>query len=103
VLKSYSAVDLSQAMPAVTGTITTAWGDTTQVQSLANAGSDVMLIRSGTVLHFSITQQIPSVPFERGVVVGHVTGVLNVTTSVIWRVIVTTGINAPDWTWKLFH
>jgi D-alanyl-D-alanine carboxypeptidase (penicillin-binding protein 5/6) len=103
VLKSYSAVDLSQAMPAVTGTITTAWGDTTQVQSLANAGSDVMLIRSGTVLHFSITQQIPSVPFERGVVVGHVTGVLNVTTSVIWRVIATTGINAPDWTWKLFH
>ncbi len=103
VLSSYSAVDLSDAMPAVTGTIATAWGDTAQLQSLANAGSDVLLIRSGTVLHFSITQHIPSVPFERGAVVGHVTGVLNATTSVTWRVIATTGINAPDWTWKLFH
>ena len=63
----------------------------------------MLLIRSGTVLHFSITQHIPSVPFERGAVVGHVTGVLNATTSVTWRVIATTGINAPDWTWKLFQ
>ena len=38
VLGSYSAVDLSDAMPAVTGTIATAWGDTAQLQSLANAG-----------------------------------------------------------------
>ena len=55
----------------------------------------MLLIRSGTVLHFSVTQHIPSVPFERGAVVGHVTGVLNGTTSVTWRVIATTAIAAP--------
>jgi serine-type D-Ala-D-Ala carboxypeptidase (penicillin-binding protein 5/6) len=103
VLSSYSAVDLDAAMPAVTGTIITAWGDRTQVQSLANAGSDVMLVRTGSVLRFSITKQVPSVPFERSTVVGHVTGVLNASTSVTWRVVATTGINGPDWTWKLFH
>jgi D-alanyl-D-alanine carboxypeptidase (penicillin-binding protein 5/6) len=103
VLNSYSAVDLNGAMPAVTGTVNTAWGDTTQAQSISNAGSDVVLIRSGAVLHFSITKEPLAVPFERSTVVGRVTGVLNATTSVTWRVIATTGINAPSWTWKLFH
>jgi D-alanyl-D-alanine carboxypeptidase (penicillin-binding protein 5/6) len=103
VLNSYSAVDLNKAMPAITGTVTTAWGDTTQTGLLANAGSDVVLVRSGAVLRFSLTKQSPAVPFGPSTIVGHVIGVLNPTTSVTWRVVATSGIKAPSWTWKLFH
>jgi hypothetical protein len=103
VLNSYSAVDLNQAMPAITGTVTTPWGDATQTGLLANAQSDVVLVQSGAVLRFSLTKQSPSVPCGPGTIVGHVTGVLNATTSITWRVVATTGIDGPSWTWKLFH
>jgi D-alanyl-D-alanine carboxypeptidase (penicillin-binding protein 5/6) len=103
VLNSYSAVDLNQAMPAITGTVTTMWGDAAQTGLLANAKSDIVLVRSGAVLRFSLTKQSPSLPFGAGAIVGHVTGVLNATTSITWRVVATSGIDAPAWTWKLFH
>jgi hypothetical protein len=103
VLNSYSAVDLNQAMPAITGTVSTAWGDATQTGLLANAQSDVVLVQSGAVLRFSLTKQSPAVPFGPSTIVGHVIGVLNPTTSITWRVVATSGISAPSWTWKLFH
>jgi D-alanyl-D-alanine carboxypeptidase (penicillin-binding protein 5/6) len=103
VLKSYSPVDLNQATPTVTGTITTAWGDSTQAELLPNAGTDVLLVRSGAFLRFSVTTQPASAPFGHSTIVGHVTGVLNATTSVTWRVVASTEIDGPSWTWKLFH
>jgi len=103
VFNSYSAVDLNQAMPTISATVGTAWGDSAQGDVLPNPGTDVVLIRSGAMLRFSFTRAVPSVPFERNAVVGHVTGVLNATTSITWRVVATSGIDAPSWTWKLFH
>jgi D-alanyl-D-alanine carboxypeptidase (penicillin-binding protein 5/6) len=103
VFNSYSAVDLNQAMPTISATVGTAWGDSAQGDLLPNPGTDVVLIRSGAMLRFSVTTAVPSVPFERNAIVGHVTGVLNATTSITWRVVATSGINAPSWTWKLFH
>jgi D-alanyl-D-alanine carboxypeptidase (penicillin-binding protein 5/6) len=102
-LNSYSAVDLNEAMPTVTGTVTTAWGGTTQAELLPNAGSTVVLIRPGVVLRFTVTKVPTSGVFGRSAIVGHVTGVLNATTSITWRVVSATGINGPSWTWKLLH
>jgi D-alanyl-D-alanine carboxypeptidase (penicillin-binding protein 5/6) len=103
VLTSYTAVDLNEAMPTVTGTVSTAWGDSTQVELLPDAGTDVVVIRSGAVLRFSVTEEPPATPFESSVIVGHVVGVLNATTSVTWRAVAAAAINAPSWTWKVFH
>jgi D-alanyl-D-alanine carboxypeptidase (penicillin-binding protein 5/6) len=103
VLNSYRAVDLNQVMPTITATIHTAWGDSTQGELIANAETDVVLVRSGAVLRFSFTKDPPSVPFESDTIVGHVIGVLTATTSITWRVVATSGINSPSWAWKLFH
>ena len=103
VFNSYSAVDLDQALPTITATVKTAWGDSAPGELIPNAGTDVVLIRSGAVLRFTVTKTPPSVPFERYSVVGHVIGVLNPTTSITWRVVAMTGINGPSLSWKLFH
>jgi serine-type D-Ala-D-Ala carboxypeptidase (penicillin-binding protein 5/6) len=102
-LHSYSAVNLNAALPAVTGTVTTAWGDTTQALVLSNPKNDVVLVQSGAVLRFSVTTLPPSGSIASSTVVGHVTGVLNATTSITWRVVVATALAGPTWTWKLFH
>jgi D-alanyl-D-alanine carboxypeptidase (penicillin-binding protein 5/6) len=103
VLKSYQSVDLEDAMPTVNGTITTVWGDSAEVSLLSNSGSDVVLIRSGAALRFTVTKVAVSGAVESGTVVGHVTGVLNATTSITWRLVAATAIAEPSWQWKLFH
>jgi D-alanyl-D-alanine carboxypeptidase (penicillin-binding protein 5/6) len=102
-LDSYSAVDLNEAMPAVTGTVTTAWGDSTQAQVLSNPKSDVVLVQSGATLRLTASTLRPSGSIANGTVVGHIIGVLNATTSITWRLIADTTVPGPSWMWKLFH
>jgi D-alanyl-D-alanine carboxypeptidase (penicillin-binding protein 5/6) len=103
VLQSYSAVDLNKELPSVTGTVTTAWGDDAPADVLSNAARDVVLVQSGATLRFSFTKLPPSGPVTADTVVGHVTGVLNATTTITWRVVAVSAIPGPSWLWKLSH
>ncbi len=98
---SYKAVELSALMPAVSGTISTTWGDTTSV-ALDDNVTGWLLVRTGAVLTFRATPMSPAAPFKSGTTVGTVTGVLSGKTVVTWKVVSTGSVAAPSAWWKLF-
>jgi serine-type D-Ala-D-Ala carboxypeptidase (penicillin-binding protein 5/6) len=100
-LKVYVAVDLAGLLPAVTGSIATRWGSRARVV-LSEQSGDVEVVRSGAVLHLTVTTLRPVAPFGSGVVVGRVTCALNATTTVTWRVVSSSAIAGPSLWWKLF-
>jgi D-alanyl-D-alanine carboxypeptidase (penicillin-binding protein 5/6) len=102
-LGDYVAVDIDHAVPPVTGTVITAWADTTDVQLVSNLGHLWVPVMPGAALHLTVTRLPPLAPFARGAIVGRVTGVLNATTSVTWQVAATAAINGPSAAWKLVH
>jgi D-alanyl-D-alanine carboxypeptidase (penicillin-binding protein 5/6) len=99
--KGYAPVDLQRLAPAVTGSVATAWGSRAGV-TVVTRGSDIEVVRSGTVLHLFVTTLRPAAPFGSRVTVGRVTGVLNQDTSVTWQVVSAAAIAGPSLWWKLF-
>jgi D-alanyl-D-alanine carboxypeptidase (penicillin-binding protein 5/6) len=97
---SYEAVDLAELMPAVSGTISTPWGDGTSV-ALDDNVTGWLFVRTGAVLTFRATSTSPAAPFKSGTTVGTVTGLLSGKTVVTWKVVSTGPVAAPSAWWKL--
>lgn len=98
---AYTAVDLAQLSPGVTGRVTTAWGGETDVL-LGYGPTDIVVVRIGTVLTLTTTTVRAITPLAAGVTVARVTGVLNAHTSVTWDVVSRVAIAGPSFWWKLF-
>jgi D-alanyl-D-alanine carboxypeptidase (penicillin-binding protein 5/6) len=97
---TYTAVDLAQLNPQVTGDVSTAWGAHTDV--LLDPGpSDLALVRAGTVLHVTTTLLHPALPLRPGATVARVTGALNAHTSVTWDVVSDFALGGPSFWWKV--
>jgi D-alanyl-D-alanine carboxypeptidase (penicillin-binding protein 5/6) len=101
-VSAYEAVDLSEALPQLTGSITTRWGGSAPVQLAPHQASDVVFIRAGALLRVHVIIQSPRAPIASGATVATVTGILNAKTSITWMVVTTTTIGAPSLSWKLF-
>lgn len=102
VFNSYHAVDMTQSIPTLTGSVTTAWGGTAGVEVLPETGAGTVLIRGPTTLTLTATTLTPKPPLAGNAQVGQISTVLN-GTKVTWRVIVTNAIAAPSWWWKLLN
>ena len=99
---SYRAVDLSQATPTLTGSVSTPWGGTAGVEVRSESGPRMVLLRGPTTLQLSVTTLHPRAPLAGNAQVGRINAVLN-GTKVSWGVIVTNAIAAPSWWWKLLN
>ncbi len=102
VLGSYRAVDLSQATPSLSGSVSTAWGSTALVESLPIEGSTPVLVRGPATLQLSVATFKAAAPLSANAQVGQINGVLN-GTKVTWRVIVSNAIAAPSLWWKFVN
>jgi D-alanyl-D-alanine carboxypeptidase (penicillin-binding protein 5/6) len=102
VLNSYRAVDLTQAIPALTGSVSTAWGRTAPVEQLPETGGGTVLVRGPVTLQLSVTAFKPVAPLIANAPVGQINATLN-GTKVTWRVVVSNAIAGPSWWWKLLN
>ena len=102
VLNSYRAVDLSEATPALSGTVSTVWGGTALVELLPLDGTNMVLVRGPATLQLSVATFNAVAPLRANAQVGRIKGVLN-GTNVTWRVIVSDAIAAPSLWWKLVN
>jgi serine-type D-Ala-D-Ala carboxypeptidase (penicillin-binding protein 5/6) len=103
VLDSYRVVNIADAEPSVSGTVSTRWGGEAQVALLPSGGTDDVLARGPLAFRLSVTMFEPIAPVAAGAQVGEVNGVLTDGTPVTWRVIASSAIAAPDWWWKLLN
>jgi hypothetical protein len=103
VLDSYRAVDIGEAQPSVSGTISTRWGSGAPVELLATGGTDDVLTRGPLTFRLSVTTFQPVAPLASGAEVGEVNGILPDGTKASWQVITPSAIAAPDWWWRLLN
>jgi serine-type D-Ala-D-Ala carboxypeptidase (penicillin-binding protein 5/6) len=102
VFNSYHAVDMTQSIPTLTGSVSTAWGGTAGVEVLPETGAGTVLLRGPTTLTLTVTTLTPAPPLAGNAQVGEISAVLN-GKKVTWPVIVTNAIAAPSWWWKLLN
>ena len=102
VLDSYRAVDLSQATPSLSGSVSTPWGSTALVELLPLDGPRPVLVRGPAALQLSVATFKAAAPLRANAQVGQISGVLN-GTRVTWRVIVSNAIAAPSLWWKFVN
>jgi D-alanyl-D-alanine carboxypeptidase (penicillin-binding protein 5/6) len=102
VFNSYHAVDLTQTIPALTGSVSTRWGGASDVAVIPGTGADTVLLRGPTTLQLRLTTLTPIAPVTANAEVGEITAMLN-GTKVTWRVVVTSALAAPSWWWKLLN
>ncbi len=101
--RRYAAVDLGSLSPAVTGSVSTAWGDATPVVVAAHA-RDVALVRAGASLRLTLIRVTPPVaPIGSGVTLARLTGVVDANTSVTWQIVSQDAVPGPSLWWKLLH
>ncbi len=101
--RRYAAVDLGGLAPVVTGSVSTAWGDDTQVVVAAHP-RDVVLVRAGATMRLTLTRVTPPVaPIGSGVTVARLTGVVDAKTSVTWQIVSQDAVPGPSVWWKLLH
>jgi hypothetical protein len=93
---------MTQSIPTLTGSVSTAWGGTAGVEVLPETGAGTVLIRGPTTLTLTVTTLKPSPPLAGNAQVGQINAVLD-GTKVTWRVIVTNAIAAPSIWWKLVN
>ncbi len=103
VLGSYRVVNIAAAVPAVSGTVSTRWGDAAPVELNAPGGSDNVLARGPLAFRLSVTVFEPIAPIAAGAQVGEVNGTLTDGTQVTWKVIASSAIAGPSWWWRLLN
>jgi serine-type D-Ala-D-Ala carboxypeptidase (penicillin-binding protein 5/6) len=99
---AYAAVELSAVPPQVSGSITTRWGAGASVVLSPFVASHLVFIRAGAVMRIHVTVVAPTAPIPSGATVADITGVVNATTSITWKVVSSGPIAAPTLDWKLF-
>lgn len=102
VLNSYRAVDVTQSIPSLSGSVSTAWGGTSPILEFPETGAGTVLVRGPLTLQLSVTTFKPVAPLLANAPVGQINATLN-GTKVTWRVVVTNAIAAPSWWWKLLN
>ena len=102
VLDSYRSVDLTQANPALSGSVSTPWGGTALIALLPETGAGTVLVRGPATVQLSVTTLAPVAPLSSNAQVGQINGLLN-GMKATWRVVVTTAIAAPSLWWKLVN
>ena len=101
--RRFVAVNLSNLSPVLTGSISTAWGDSTQVVLQEHASADA-LVRAGASMHLTLTRLAPPrPPIIAGATVGRLTGLLDAHTSVTWQIVSQDAVAGPSPWWKLLH
>ncbi len=101
--KRYVAVDLGSLSPVVTGSVTTAWGDATQVV-VAGHASDMALVRPGSSLRLTLIRVTrPVAPIGSGATLARLTGTAGANTSVTWQIVSRGAVPGPSLWWKLLH
>jgi D-alanyl-D-alanine carboxypeptidase (penicillin-binding protein 5/6) len=92
--------------PAVSGAVTTRWGQRTGLQARFLSGSGPVTVPAGTDLRLQ-RQSLSTSPLhatvKTGTVVGTVTGSLGGITVATWQVVTTGSIRSPSWEWRLTH
>ena len=101
--RRYVAVDVGSLTPEVTGSVSTAWGDTAQVTVAAHA-RDVALVYAGASLRLTLIRVAPPVaPIASGATVARLTGMIDAKTTVTWEIVSGGAIAGPSLWWKLLH
>lgn len=103
VLAGYRVVDIAQATPESSGTISTPWGGQARVVVFPLGGSHAVLARGALAFRLRVTTLAPVAPIAGGAQVGEVNGVLTDGTRVSWKVVAASAIAGPDWWWKLVN
>lgn len=99
-LGGYAAVPLAPLTPRVSGTVSTPWGQRTDVTVRAAAG--YVVVRLGTTLTVHLQLTDPGATPEAGTEVGRLRGTLAAAV-VTWPLVTARGLTAPPWWWRLLH
>jgi D-alanyl-D-alanine carboxypeptidase (penicillin-binding protein 5/6) len=98
-------VPASLKLPALSGTLRSAWGTSTGLQASFKSGLASVEVRIGSTLEL-LTSQVPHLDptaVASGTVVGHVTGSIAGVTVATWEVSATGDLGQPSWQWLITH
>jgi D-alanyl-D-alanine carboxypeptidase (penicillin-binding protein 5/6) len=101
-LSGYGAVNLAANPPNATGTISTPWGDSVDVNVTPPPRLDLTL-RKGTQLRVTLHVSRVLIPLPQGTPVGSLTGTLGSAVVVTWSLVAADTIHEPQWWWKLLN
>jgi len=98
-------VPASLKLPALSGTLRSAWGTSTGLQASFKSGLASVEVRIGSTLEL-LASQVPHLDptaVASGTVVGHVTGSIAGVTVATWEVSATGDLGQPSWQWLITH
>jgi D-alanyl-D-alanine carboxypeptidase (penicillin-binding protein 5/6) len=95
----------SLKVPAVPGTLRSAWGTSAGLQASYESGLSSVEVRIGATLKLAVSQvpHLDPTAVASGTVVGHVTGSIAGITVATWQVSATGGLGQPSWQWLITH
>jgi hypothetical protein len=98
-------VPASLKLPALSGTLRSAWGTSAALQASFKNGPPSVEVRIGATLKLSASQvpHLDPTAVAYGTVVGHVTGSMAGVTVATWNVSATGGLGQPSWQWLITH